>query len=230
MLWETKGNRRNTFCLHTHMFIISDLRFSQWVWAESRSHRKWEIFLPDLATVKAKREGKRAHLGRGAPAPSAAAAGAEGPKRRCRGSQTLPLSLLAAERATNLPHATPGLPGPGPGPGGVGAGAPRERAATRTGPRHRELLRDCARAARGQRRRFPGQQQGQGVSRPAGLHAPPRGQLRGWYPNLLTAFIYLFIYWNPLSEGRTGEEARLLWAEKDWAELEVVGERLEGRF
>ncbi|XP_072194070.1 uncharacterized protein [Excalfactoria chinensis] len=65
----------------------------------------------DLATVKAKRERKRAHLGRGAPAPSAAAAGAEGPKRRCRGSQALPLSLLAAERATNLPHATPGFGG-----------------------------------------------------------------------------------------------------------------------
>lgn len=75
MLWETKGNRRNTFCLHTHMFIIPNFHFSEQDWVGSCSHHKRGIFLPDFAAFKAKRGGKRTSATAAARALAAAASG-----------------------------------------------------------------------------------------------------------------------------------------------------------
>ncbi|XP_040985558.1 uncharacterized protein LOC115350322 isoform X3 [Aquila chrysaetos chrysaetos] len=101
MLWETKGNRRNTFCLHTHMFIIPNFHFSERVWAGSCSHHKRGIFLPDFAALQAKRGGTRTSAGAAARALPAAASGHRGAEEEMPGGEpgAAPLSLIAAERA-----------------------------------------------------------------------------------------------------------------------------------
>lgn len=120
MLWETKGSRRNTFCLHAHMFIILNFHFSERVWAGSCRHHKREIFLPDFAAVKAKRGGERTSAGAAARALPAAASGHRRAEEEMPGGAgRSPLSLIAAERARERKLPQTRFAGVG-GPGGAG--------------------------------------------------------------------------------------------------------------
>lgn len=122
MLWETKGSRRNTFCLHTHMFIILNFHFSERVWAGSCRHHKREIFLPDFAAFKAKRGGERTSAGAAARALPAAASGHRRAEEEMPGGAgSSPLSLITAERARERELPQTRFAGAG-GPGGAGAG------------------------------------------------------------------------------------------------------------
>ncbi|XP_066177534.1 uncharacterized protein [Sylvia atricapilla] len=103
MLWETKGNRRNTFCLHTHMFIIPNFHFAQRVCVGScvwSNHHKRGIFLPDFAAFKAKRGGERTSGSAAARALPVAESGHRRAEEEMPGEPGAPhLSLIAAERA-----------------------------------------------------------------------------------------------------------------------------------
>lgn len=133
MLWETRGNRRNTFCLHTHMFIIPNFHFSERVWAGSCSHHKRGIFLPDFPAFQAKRGGERTSASAPARALHAAASGHRGAEEEMPGSRALPLvhSRRRSQAEKSAPDQVCGDRGSGPGMGrGCGGGSTRNRSSS----------------------------------------------------------------------------------------------------
>lgn len=135
MLWETKGNRRNTFCLHTHMFIIPNFHFSERDWVGSCSHHKRGIFLPDFAAFKAKRGGKRTSATAAARALAAAASGhRRAEEKRPGGAGSCP-PFAHSRRESEGEKIAPDQVCEGRGAGeGPGPGRGRDAAGAQAGP------------------------------------------------------------------------------------------------